>query len=70
MTVLVSWYLGRLAILRLRLCNEEEGKEKKGDKQIQLKETIPFLFFQMRKILFFQLNVVIKEANNIIKSLF
>ncbi len=43
-------------------------KREKGQKQIQLKETIPFSF-QMR-IFLFLLNVVIKEANNIIKSLF
>ncbi len=69
MTVLVSGYLGRLAMWRLRLSNEEEGKEKKGDKQIQLKETIPFVvFFKWGKKI--QWTVVIKEANNIIKSLF
>ncbi len=44
-TVLVSEYLGRLAMWRLRHSNEEEGKETKRWKTNLIKKTIPFLFF-------------------------
>ncbi len=70
-TVLVSEYLGRLAMWRLRHSNEEEGKETKRWKTNLIKKNNSFsFFFKMRRIpFFFLLNVVIKEANNIIKSL-
>ncbi len=44
-------------------------KKEKREKRIKLKETNPFVS-NKKNVFFFQLNVVIKEANNIIKSLF
>lgn len=63
MTVLVSGCLSRLEMRRLCHSNEEEEKRDRGEKQIQMTSKISV--FQMRKIIFFQLNVI-KNINNII----
>ncbi len=53
-TVLVSEYLGRLAMWRLRHSNEEEGKETKRWKtNLIKKQFLSYFFFQMKKILSF-----------------